>query len=147
MVMVRLGRSSASQCEFTTAYQCRRPNQNPSVLACVFPYQSLPESLLAVRIALVLLVWSGILYHDLPFLRSGIGPAVSILYQSLPPHRRRRGTGNRCECSGQRGWVGQLGEGYVGLEWWHTIQSGTHHRGGYRKEKSFSEWSWSHSIL
>ena len=25
-------------------------------------------------------------------------------------------------------------QGYVGLEWWHTIKSGTHHGGRYRKD-------------
>ena len=44
MVMVRLGRSSAAQCEFTIAYQPWRPNQNPSGLACGIPYQSLPRA-------------------------------------------------------------------------------------------------------
>ena len=56
--MVRLGRSSASQCEFTNAYQPWRPNQNPSDLACGIPYQSLPDPVPTERIALVVLDWS-----------------------------------------------------------------------------------------
>ena len=30
--------------------------------------------------------------------------------------------------------MGQRGQGYRGLEWWHTIRSGTHHRGRCRKD-------------
>ena len=37
------------QCGFTNAYQGGPPYQNPSGLACVFPYQTLPDPVLAVR--------------------------------------------------------------------------------------------------
>ena len=47
-----------------------------------------------------------------------------------------RGLGQGIDVSvvGERGWVAQCGVCYVGLEWWHTIRSGTHHMGRYRKD-------------
>ena len=42
-------------------YQRRRPNQKPCGLACGFPYQTLPGSVLAERTPLVHLAWSGAL--------------------------------------------------------------------------------------
>jgi len=44
----------------TNPYQQGRPNQKPSGLACVSPYQTLPEPVLAMRISLVCLAWSGV---------------------------------------------------------------------------------------
>jgi hypothetical protein len=44
---------------FTIAYHDPRPDQNPKDLTCDFPYQTLPYPVLAERIALVVLVWSG----------------------------------------------------------------------------------------
>ena len=44
----------------TNPYQQGRPNQNPCGLACGTPYQTLPRSVLAARIPLVCLVWSGV---------------------------------------------------------------------------------------
>ena len=44
-----------------------------------------------------------------------------------------RATHNRTQHRGG----GHSGQGYVGLEWWHTIRSGRHHGGRCRKD--FSE--------
>ena len=33
--------------------------------------------------------------------------------------------------------MGNVVKGYNSIEWWHTIRSGTHHRGRYQKD--FSE--------
>ena len=44
----------------TNRYQPWRPNQKPSDLACGTPYQTLPEPVLAMRISLVCLAWSGV---------------------------------------------------------------------------------------
>jgi hypothetical protein len=51
-------RDPASQSGFTIAYQGPVPDQNPKDLTCVDPYQTLPDPVLAERIALVVLVWS-----------------------------------------------------------------------------------------
>jgi hypothetical protein len=52
------GRGRARPGHLTNRYQHGRPNQNPSVLACGTPYQSLPDPVLAVRNPLVHLAWS-----------------------------------------------------------------------------------------
>ena len=44
----------------TNPYQPWRPNQKPSGLACGTPYQTLPDPVLAMRISLVCLAWSGV---------------------------------------------------------------------------------------
>jgi len=69
----------------TNRYHAARPNQNPSDLACVFPYQTLPDPVLAVRNPLVHLVWSPIHYHGLPKHRSGWASILLHYYQTLPP--------------------------------------------------------------
>jgi hypothetical protein len=48
----------------TNAYQGGPPDQNPNDWACDFPYQSLPRSVLAERIALVVLDWSTNAYQS-----------------------------------------------------------------------------------
>ena len=53
------GRGFVRRSGFTIAYQGGAPNQKPSGLACVDPYQTLPDPVLTERIALVVLVWSG----------------------------------------------------------------------------------------
>ena len=58
LVKVTHGRGRARMGRLTNPYQPGRPNQNPSVLACGTPYQSLPDPVLAVRNPLVHLVWS-----------------------------------------------------------------------------------------
>jgi hypothetical protein len=44
----------------TNPYQRPRPNQKPSGLACGTPYQTLPDPVLAERISLGDLAWSGV---------------------------------------------------------------------------------------
>ena len=51
------------RCEFTNAYQGGPPNQNPTDRACDFPYQTLPDPVLAVRNPVVVLDWSTNAYH------------------------------------------------------------------------------------
>ena len=60
LVKVMHGRPRVRMGRLTNAYQHGRPNQNPSVLACGIPYQTLPDPVLAVRNPLVHLVWCGV---------------------------------------------------------------------------------------
>ena len=48
----------------TNAYQHGPPYQNPSVLTCDFPYQTLPDPVLAERNPMVILAWSTNAYHS-----------------------------------------------------------------------------------
>ena len=63
MVMTCSERRAGGRSGLTNAYQHPRPNQNPKDLTCDFPYQTLPESMLAVRNPLVFLDWSTNAYH------------------------------------------------------------------------------------
>jgi len=90
----------------------------------------------------------GLVYQRLPASGSGSTPAVRDLYQSLPPRRRRRGTGHGSGCRPNQPSVshseraagchmGSMVKGIHSIEWWHTIRSGPHHDGRCRKEKVF----------
>ena len=85
LVKVMHGRPRVRMGRLTNAYQRGRPNQNPSVLACGIPYQSLPDPVLAVRNPLVHLAWCRCPYHSLPINRSGCAPPSPHHYQLLPP--------------------------------------------------------------
>jgi len=114
------GRNPAAQCEFTTAYQGGRPYQNPSGLACDFPYQMLPGSLLAVRNPLVILDWSTNAYQSADL---GRNPG-----QNTITNHYHRGGGQGIDVSVDQtdrmghtvkgGWVVQ---GYNCIEQWHTV--------------------------
>ena len=56
-------RDPAARSGSTNAYQGGPPYQNPKDWACDFPYQTLPDPVLAERIALVVLDWSTNCYH------------------------------------------------------------------------------------
>jgi len=104
------------QCEFTIAYQRGWPNQNPSGLAWDFPYQTLPDPVLAVRNPLVVLDWSTNCYHppDLALLL----PCVTFTND----YHRGLGQGHWCECSRRRGChMGSRVEGYRCIERWRTV--------------------------
>jgi hypothetical protein len=57
-------RDPAAPSGSTNAYQGPGPNQNPTVLTCDFPYQTLPDPVLAERTALVFLDWSTNCYQS-----------------------------------------------------------------------------------
>ena len=84
----------------TNSYQGGPPNQNPNDQACDFPYQTLPEYLLAVRNPLAFLDWSTNAYHS---------PDLGL---DLPlggfTNRRHRGLGRGIDLSvvgGVAGWA------------------------------------------
>ena len=80
--------------------------------------------MLAMLKPLVILDWSTNCYQS------------ADLGQTLPQdtftNHYHRGEGQGIDL-GVEGSVGQRGQSYVGLEWWHTIKSGRHHRRGVEK--------------
>ena len=140
--MAARGRSSASQCEFTIAYQPRRPDQKPSVLACGTPYQSLPDPVLAERIPLVFLVWSGAGLPIPTMPPFWVGPGRATPLPTFTTAAKGLGDTEHIVAS-----IGHQGTGWPGWHrviavdngaaQWRTLKESQNGGGRYRKEKKF----------
>ena len=138
MVMITHGRNPAAQTGLTIAYQGGPPDQNPKDLTCDFPYQTLPDPVLAVRTPLVILVWSTNCYH-----RADLGLNLPCITFTNHYHR---GEGQGTDRSVVGGVVatGAVGRRVIAVDndhtAWHSVenrthtQTGSHGGGGYRKE-------------
>ena len=119
-------RDPAARSGSTNAYQGGPPYQNPTDRACDFPYQTLPDPVLAERTPLVHLDWSTNAYHSLNLSLNRPGLCFTNYYHHgeglwiKPNQPFRVGQYRRGGCH-----MGSRVKGYNCIEQWHTRENRT----------------------